>query len=105
MLSRIGGRSRIEGAVPARRVEEQDTNPEPVSVEQDFAGVEPEPVEEDLAGREPGPSAEDLHDGLAEHGTTCGLEHQVKIDQFKPSIPRPSMAERLRVLGLPELHP
>ena len=49
MSSRIGGRSRIEVAVSARRVEEQDTTPEPVLVEQDFADVEPEPVEEDLA--------------------------------------------------------
>ena len=82
MLKRIKGRSQIEGAAPARKVEEQDTTPGPVSVEQDFAGEEPEAVEEDLAGVESGPSAEDLREGLAEQGAPRGLEHQVKIDQF-----------------------
>ena len=38
MSSMIGGRSRIEGAVPARKFKEQDTTPESVSVEQDFVG-------------------------------------------------------------------
>ena len=38
LSSRIGGRSRVEGAVPARRFKEQDTTPESVSVEQDFVG-------------------------------------------------------------------
>ena len=104
MLKGIRGRSRIEGATPARKVEEQDTTPGRVSVEQDFAGEEPEPVEEDLAGGESGSSAEDLRDGLAEGGTTRGLEHQVKMDQFQAFISRLPMAERLRVLGLPELH-
>ena len=104
MLKSIKGRSRIEGAAPARKVEEQDTTPEPVSVEQDFAGEEPEPVEEDLADGESGPLAEDLRDGLAEQGTTRGLKHQVKIDQFQAFISRLPMAERFRVLGLPELH-
>ena len=55
---RIGGRSRIDDAVPARKVEGQDTTPGPVSVEQDFAGEEPEAVEEDLAGGESRRSAE-----------------------------------------------
>ncbi|CAN0366114.1 unnamed protein product [Ascophyllum nodosum] len=44
MSSRMGGRSRIEGAVPASRFEEQHTTTEPVSVEQDFVGEESEPV-------------------------------------------------------------
>ena len=104
MLKRIKGRSRIEGAAPARKVEEHDTTPGRVSVEQDFAVEEPEPVEEDLAGGESGSSAEDLRGGLAEQGTTRGLEHQVKIDQFQAFISILPMAERLRVLGLPELH-
>ena len=85
---RIGGRSRIDGALPARKVEGQDTTPGPVSVEQDFAGEEPEAVEEDLVGGESGPSADDSPDGLAEQGTTRGLEHQVKIDQFQAFISR-----------------
>ena len=88
---RIGGRSRIDGAVPARKVEGQDTTPGPVSVDQDFAGEEPEAVEEDLAGGESAPSAEDSPDGLAEQGTTRGLEHQVKIDQFQAFISRLSL--------------
>ena len=104
MLKRIKGRSRIEGAAPARKVEELDTTPGPVLVEQDFAGEEPEPVEEDPAVGESGPSAEDLRDGLAEQGITRRLEHQVKIDQFQAFISRLPMAERLRVLRLPELH-
>ena len=104
MLRRMKGRSRIEGAAPARKIEERDTTPETVSVEQEFGGEEPEPVEEDLAGGEPGSSAEDLRDGLTERDTTCGLEHQVKVDKFQAFISRIPMAERLRVLGLPELH-
>ena len=72
MFKRIKGRSRIEGAAPARKVDKQDTTPGPVSVEQDFAGEEPEPVEEDLAGEESGPSAEDLRDGLAEQAQHVG---------------------------------
>ena len=88
---RIGGRSRIDGAVSASKVEGKDTTPGPVSVEQDFAGEEPEAVEEDLAGGESGLSAEDRPDELAEHGTTRGLEHQVKIDQFQAFISRLSM--------------
>ena len=103
MLRRIKERSRIEGAAPARKVEGQDTTPGPVSVEQNFAGEEPESVKEDLAGGESGPSAENLRDGLAEEDT-CGLEHQVKIDQFQAFISRLSLAERLRVLVLPELY-
>ena len=91
MLKRIKGRSRIEGAAPARKVEEQDTTPGPVSVEQGFAGEEPELVEEDLTSGESGLSAEDLGDGLPERGTTRGLEHQVKIDQFQAFISRLSM--------------
>ena len=86
MLKRIRGRSRIEGVTPARKVEERDTTPGRVSVEQDFAGEKPEPVEEDLAGGESGSSAEDLRDGLAEQGTTRGLEQKVKIDQFQAFI-------------------
>ena len=86
---RIGGRSRLDGAVPARKVEGQDTTAGPASAEQDFAGEKPE--EEDLAGGEPGPSAEDSPDGLAEQGATRGLEHQVKIDQFQAFISRLSM--------------
>ena len=104
MLKRIKGRSRIEGAAPARKVEELDTTPGLVLVEQDFAGEEPEPVEEDPAVGESGPSAEDLRDGLAEQGITRRLEHQVKIDQFQAFISRLPRAERLRVLRLPELH-
>ena len=50
--SRVRGRSRIEGAIPAGRVERQDVTPEPVSVEHDFAGEESEPVEEEFAGGE-----------------------------------------------------
>ena len=100
---RIGGRSRIDGAVPARKVEGQDTTPRPVSVEQDFAGEEPEAVEEDLTGGESGLSAEDRPDGLAELGTTRGLEHQVKIDQFQAFISR-LYGKRLRDLDLQELH-
>ena len=96
MSSRIEGRSRIEGAASARRVKEQDITPEPVSVEQDFAGEESELVGEDFVGEEPGPSAKDFSAG--------GLEHQVKVDQFQAFITRLSRAERLRVLGLPELH-
>ncbi|CAM9903172.1 unnamed protein product [Ascophyllum nodosum] len=104
ILQRIKGRSRIEGAAPARKAEGQDTTPGPALVEQDFAGEEPEAVEEDFAGGDSRPSAEDRPDGLAEHGTTRGLEHQMKIDQFQAFISRLPMAERLRVLGLPELH-
>ena len=48
LLKRIKGR--IDGAVPARKVEGQDTTPGPASAEQDFAGEEPEAVVEDLAG-------------------------------------------------------
>ena len=92
MSSSIGGRSRIEGAVPAKRVEGQDATPGPVSVEHDFAGGEPEP------------SAEDFRDGLAEQDTAGGLEHQMKIDQFQAFISRLPMSERFRVLGLPEVH-
>ena len=103
-LQRINGRNRIEGAAPARKAEGLDTTPGPASVELDFAGEEPEAVEEDLAGGESGPSAEDRPDRLAKHGTTRGLEHQVKIDQFQAFISRLPMSERLRVLGLPELH-
>ena len=47
----------------------------------------------DFAGRELEPWVEDLRDKLAEHDTTCGLEHQVKIDQFQAFISRLSMAE------------
>ena len=68
MLKRIKGRSWIEGAAPARKVEGQDTTPGPVSVEQSFAGEEPELVEEDLAGGESGPSAESP-------GRISGAEH------------------------------
>ena len=103
-LQRIIGRNRIEGAAPARKAEGLDTTPGPASVELDFAGEEPEAVEENLAGGKSGPSAEDRPDRLAEHGTTRGLEHQVKVDQFQGFISRLPMAERLRVLGLPELH-
>ena len=103
MSSKIGGRSRIEGAVPARRTEGQDTTPKPVSVEHCFAGGEPELVEEDLAGGEPGPSVEDFHSD-PEQDTAGGLDHQVKICQFEEFISRLSMAERLRALGLPDVH-
>ena len=65
LLKRIKGR--LDGAVPARKGEGQDTAG-PASAEQDFAGEEPEAVGEDLAGGEP--SAEDSPDGLAEQGTT-----------------------------------
>ncbi|CAN0328568.1 unnamed protein product, partial [Ascophyllum nodosum] len=68
LLKRIKGR--LDGAVPARKVEGQDTTAGPASAEQDFAGEEPEAVVEDLAGGESGPSTEDSPDGLAEQGTT-----------------------------------
>ena len=87
LLKRIKGR--LDGAVPARKVEGQDTTAGPASAEQDFAGEEPEAVVEDLAGGEP--SAEDSPDGLAEQGATRGLEHQVNIDQFQAFISRLSM--------------
>ena len=87
LLKRIKGR--LDGAVPARRVEGQVATAGPASTEQDFAGEEPEAVVEDLAGGEP--SAEDSPDGLAEQGTTRGLEHQVKIDQFQAFLLRLSM--------------
>ena len=96
MSNRIGGRSRIEGAVPARRVEGQETTPEHVSVDQNFAGEKPEPVEEDFARGESEPSAEGFAEG--------GHEHQVNIDQFRAFISGLFMAERIRVLGLPEVH-
>ncbi|CAM9141487.1 unnamed protein product [Ascophyllum nodosum] len=67
MSNRIGGRSRIEGAVPARRVEGQETTPEHVSVDQNFAGEKPEPVEEDFARGESEPSAEGFAEGGHEH--------------------------------------
>ena len=92
MSSRIGGRSRIEGAVPTNGVEGQDTTPKPVSVEHDFAGGEPEP------------SVEDFRDGLAEQDMADGLEHQVKTDQFRAFISRLPMSERFRVLGLQEVY-
>ena len=57
LLKRIKGR--LDGAVPARKGEGQDTAG-PASAEQDFAGEEPEAVGEDLAGGEP--SAEDSPD-------------------------------------------
>ena len=66
----MGGRSRIEGAVPAGRVGGQDATPQPVLVKEDFAGVEPEP------------SVKCFPAGLAKQGTAGGHEHQVKIDQF-----------------------
>ena len=74
LLKRIKGR--LDDAVPARKVEGQDTTTGPASAEQD------------LAGGEPGPSAEDSPDGLVEQGATRGLEHQVKIDQFQAFISR-----------------
>ncbi|CAN0455587.1 unnamed protein product [Ascophyllum nodosum] len=103
-LQRIIGRNRIEGAAPARKAEGLDTTLGPASAGLNFAGEEPEAVEEDFAGGESGPSAEDRPDGLAKRGSTRGLEHQVKIDQFQAFISRLPTAERLRVLGLPELH-
>ena len=89
LLKRIKGR--LDGAVPARKIEGQDTTAGPASAEQDFAGEEPEAVMEDLAGGESGPSTEDSPDGLAEQGTTRGLEHQVKIVQFQAFVSRLSM--------------
>ena len=89
---RMGERGRIEGAVPAGRVEGQDATPEPVSVEVNFAGDEPEP------------SAGDSRDGLAEQGTAGGYEHQVKLDQFQAFISGLSMAGRFRVVGRPEVN-
>ena len=89
LLKRIEGR--LDGAVPARKVEGQDTTAGPASAEQDFAGEEPEAVVEDLADGESGPSTEDSPDGLAEQGTTRGLEHQVKIVQVQAFISRLSM--------------
>ena len=83
----MGERIRIEGAVPAGRVEGQDATSEPVSVEDNFAGGEPQL------------SAKDCRDGLAEQGTAGGHEHHVKIDQFQAFIPGLSLAERFRVLG------
>ena len=86
LLERIKGR--LDGAVPARKVEGQDTTAEPVSAEQDFAGEEPEAVVEDLAGGEP--SAEDSPDGLAEQCTTWARASG-KIVQFQAFISRLSM--------------
>ena len=48
---------------------------------------------EDFAGGELGLSVEDLREGLAEQDTTCGLEHQVKVDEFQAFITILSMAE------------
>ena len=70
MSSRIGGRSPIEGSIPAGEIGGQDATPEPVSAMHYFTGGEPEP------------SAEGFRDGLAEQGTAGGLEHQVKFFQF-----------------------
>ena len=99
LLKRIKGR--LDGAVPARRVEGQDTTAGPASAEQDFAGEEPEAVVEDLAGGEP--LAEDSPDGLAEQGTTwaraSGKNCSVSSVHFKTLY-----GERLRVLDLQELH-
>ena len=75
----------------SQEIEGQDTTAGPASAEQDFAGEEPEAVVEDLASGESGPSTEDSPDGLAEQGTTRGLEHQVKIVQFQAFISRLSM--------------
>ena len=72
--SRMGGRSRVEGAIPDGRVGGQGATPEPVLVVEDFAGGEPEP------------SSEDFRDGLAEKGTAGGHEHQVKMISFKRSF-------------------
>ena len=88
-MKRIKGR--LDGAVLAKKVEGQDNTAGPASAEQDFAGEEPKAVVEDLAGGESGPSAKDSPDGLAEQGTTRGLEHQVNIDQFQAFISRLSM--------------
>ena len=102
MLKRFEGRSRIEGAAPARKIEGQYTTPGPVPVEQDFAGEEPESVDEDLAGGKPGPSAESP-------GRISGAGHNTWARASGKSLSVPSvrfktMAESLRVLGLPELH-
>ena len=86
----MGERSRIEGAVPAGWVEGNDATPEPVSIEEDFAGEEPEPV------------ARDFRDRLVEQDTIGWHVHQVKIDQFQAFISGLSMVERFRVLDLPE---
>ena len=88
LLKRI--KDRLDGAVPARKAEGQDTTAGSASAK-GFAGEEPEAVVEDLAGGESGPSAEDSPDGLAEQGTTRGLEYQVKIVQFQAFISRLSM--------------
>ena len=68
MLKTIKGRSRIEDAAPARKIEGHDPTPGPAPVEQDFAGEEPEPFDEDLVGRESRPSAESP-------GRTSGAGH------------------------------
>ena len=68
MSKRIKGRSRIEGAAPARKIEGQDTTPGPAPVEQAFAGEEPDPVDEDFAGGKSRPSAESP-------GRTSGAGH------------------------------
>ena len=89
--SRVGERSWIEGAVPAGRIEGKDATPEPVLIEEEFAGEEPEPV------------ARDFRDRLVEQDTIGWHEHQVKIDQFQAFISGLSMVvERFRVLDLPE---
>ena len=88
----MGERGRIEGAVPAGRVEGQYATSEPVSVEVNFASDEPEP------------SAGDSRDGLAEQGTAGGYEHQETLDQFQAFISDLSMAGRFRVVGRPEVN-
>ena len=91
MSSRIGGQSGTEGAAPARRAEEQDTTPEPVSVKQDHDVRSLSRSRRTPPGGGAGPSAENFSAG--------GLEHQGKIDQFEAFISRLSMAEWTRASG------
>ena len=88
----MGGRSWIEGAVPAERFGGQGAPPKSISVEQAFADGKPEQ------------SAEDFRDGLAEQSTAVGYEHQVKVGQLRGFILGLSKADKYRVLGLPEVH-
>ena len=74
MFRKIKGRSRIEDATPARKIERQDTTPGPAPVEQDFAGEEPEPADETSPVGSFG-YRRNLRDRRTEQSTTRGIEH------------------------------
>ena len=87
MFRRIKGRSRIEDATPARKIERQVTTPGPAPVEQDFAGEEPEPADETSPVGSLG-YRRNLRDRRTKQSTTRGIEYQVKIDHFQAFISR-----------------